>query len=360
MKQAYILLSLAKIPPKKQVEVINFYGSSEEFWNNWQNNDEILEVLSVEEISSLKDVIIENGVERHLKGLKATNSDVICIDDGEYPELLKQIFDPPTLLYFKGEIKLLKTDCIAIVGSRVCSKYGAEQAEKFAFELSQAGLTIVSGLAEGIDGNAHLGALKAKGKTIAVLAGGLNNIYPAIHTNLAKQILENGGLLLSENPPSYLPKGFNFVQRNRIIAGLSLGVFVPEAGFKSGSLHTVNFANDNGRNIFALPGRVDSKTSVGTNNLIKNMQGCCVCEPADIISQFPEYQLSLNKKTNKVVPKQLTLYEQIIIDALQIEELHFDELAKKCQLDTKTLNSLLTTMQIRGLIKKLAGNFFSI
>lgn len=362
MIDAYLLLNLAKISAKKQMLLMEFFGSSENFYNSFKNCKDLDKILLPEEISALFDVDKSNKVETHKKGLSAISVGVICIDDEKYPESLRSIFDPPTLLYYKGDISLLKTDSISIVGTRVCTRYGAEQAHDFAFALSKANFTIVSGLAEGIDSHAHKGALDANGKTIAVLAGGLNKIYPAINEGLSEDILKNGGLLISENPPSYLPKGFNFVQRNRIIAGLSLGVFVPEAGIKSGAFHTVNFANDNGRSIFVLPGRVDSRASEGTNNLIKNLQGACVVCPDDIICEFENHKIaSVGKKQNANKPSvQLSMNEQLILNVLKIEELHFDEIAKKTNLDTKTLNSLLTTMQIRGLIKKLAGNFFSI
>lgn len=363
MIDTYILFTLAKIPLKKQMELIAKFGSSDDFYKKWKQDTKVVkQILDDEQFDSILDVDANDMVETHKKGLTKIGVGVVCIDDKEYPDLLRGIFDPPTLLYFKGDISLLHSDSIAIVGTRICTRYGATQAHDFAFNLCKAGFTIVSGLAEGIDANAHKGALDAKGKTIAVLAGGLNYIYPAINKPLAEDILNSGGLLISENPPAFLPKGFNFVQRNRIIAGLSLGVFVPEAGLKSGANHTINFANDFGRDIFALPGRVDSPASEGTNKLIKNLQGACVVCPNDIIRHYPQYSpIATTKKTAAKLEKlQLSMDEQLVLNALKNEELHFDEIAQKTQLPTKTLNSLLTTMQIRGLIKKLAGNIFCI
>ena len=355
MKQLFILLTLAKISLKKQLEMLEVFESSEFIWNELNKENYYCDILSAEENLKIKELLNSNAVDIHLKGIEKLNIKAISIDDEEYPKLLKEIYDPPTLLYCKGDLSLLKTDCIAVVGARVCTRYGAEQTTRFTKELVKANFCIVSGLAEGIDGHAHRTALENGGKTIAVMAGGLNTVYPAIHTELFNQIAENG-LLISENMPNYKPKGFNFVQRNRIIAGLSLGVFVPEASSKSGSLHTVNFANDNGRNIFVLPGQVDSRTSSGTNHLIKHLQASCVTEPNDIISQYEGHKYIKENEKKKVV--QLNMYEQLILSYINLQDTHFDEIAKKTQIETKSLNSLLTTLTIRGLIKKLPGNYY--
>jgi len=260
------------------------------------------------------------------------------------------------VLYCKGNVDLLNQDGIAIVGSRICTRYGTEQTSIFAKQLSKAGFVIISGLADGIDGIAQRACLEVDGKTIAVLAGGLNHIYPSGNIGLANEIVQKGGLLVSENIPTYVGQKYDFITRNRIIAGLSLGVFVPEAGDKSGSLHTVNFANDNGRSIFALPGPVNSPKSSGTNRLIKNLQGCCVTEPNDIISQFPQFSLQKREREKAV---QLDMNEQLIYGVLQSEEVHYDEIQRKTQLDPKTLNSLLARMEIRGIITKVAGNYYT-
>ena len=354
----YLTLVLSDLTLSKQKQIIYTYDSINQIATRGYDRL-ISSILTKEEFDRVVDIATSGALKHHLEGIKLNNIGIICIDDDAYPEYLREIHEPPCILYYKGDIKLLKTDCIAIVGSRNCSRYGFDQAKKFASELCNAGFTIVSGLAEGIDSSAHIGALEAKGKTIAVMAGGLNNIYPAINTNLAKRIVDNGGLLISENVPTFIPKSFSFIQRNRIIAGLVLGVFSPEMGLKSGAMHTINFANDEGRQIFVLPGNVTNTTNAGTNNLIKSLQGACVLCPEDIIENFDGHKIS-PKSEHKTVHQQLSLEEEIILETLKLQDTHFDELLKKTQLDSKKLKSLLTMMEIRGLIKKLAGNNFGV
>ncbi len=353
----YLTLVLCDFSLGKQKQIVTTFNSINQIVTNGYKG-EITKILNNQEYQKLVDVATSGKIAQHLKGLEFSDINVICIDDANYPQTLKNIAQPPYILYYKGNIKLLNTDCIAIVGSRVCTRYGAEQAEKFALNLAKADFTIISGLAEGIDTHAHIGALKAKGKTIAVMAGGLNNIYPAINTNLSKQIIQQDGLLISENVPAFIPKNYSFIQRNRIIAGLSLGVFSPEMGLKSGAMHTINFALDEGRQVFVLPGNVTSSASAGTNELIQNLQGACVLKPQDIAQNFEGHLVK--KDETKIKQKQLTIEEQIVLDTLKIQDTHFDELLKKTNLEAKKLNSLLTTMEIRGLIKKLTGNYFGV
>ncbi len=356
-REYYLTLILSGLSLGKQKHLVSMFKSLADANYFERYTSDLASILTGDEYQTIREIITTGAVDRHLKGLDKNGIGLITIENIHYPDYLKNIHDPPFVLYYRGDITLLKTDCIAIVGTRVCTRYGIEQTGRFAKELCKAGFTIVSGLAEGIDTYAHKGALEAGGKTIAVLAGGLNTIYPAINVNLAHEISEKG-LLISENVPQFLPKGYAFVQRNRIIAGISLGVFVPEMGAKSGAMHTLNFANEEGRMIFVLPGNVTSSSSVGTNNLIKNLQGACVTESNDIIKNYPEHSIVDNQKIARK-HQQLDLYEKLICDILKVEELHFDEILQKTKMEPKKLVSLLTTMEIRGLIKKLAGNYYS-
>ncbi len=190
--------------------------------------------------------------------------------DIDYPYLLSEIKDRPKKLYVLGNIEILKRKSIAIVGCRDCSNYGKEIAGKIAYNLAKKNIIIVSGLARGIDTYAHIGTLNAKGKTIAVVAHGLDMIYPKENYNLAKMIVRSGGAIVSEQPIGAEPIPENFPKRNRIISGLSTGTIVVEAREKSGSLITANFALEQGRNLYAVPGSIFSINSIGTNNLIKN------------------------------------------------------------------------------------------
>jgi len=191
------------------------------------------------------------------------------LEDEKYPEALKNIYSPPRELFYKGDLLKEDSNAVAIVGSRKCSLYGMQVAEKIAFELATRGITVVSGMAKGIDQAAHRGALKAKGRTIAVMGSGFNHIYPAGSEKLAQEIAESGAVI-TEYSANTKPLRMNFPKRNRIISGLSNGIVVVEAAEKSGSLITVDFALDQGKDVFAVPGRIDSAVSRGTNLLIQN------------------------------------------------------------------------------------------
>ena len=195
----------------------------------------------------------------------------ICICNKEYPEQLKYIYDPPQKLYVLGNKEILTQKGVAIVGSRKATEYGKKVALQISKELSEKGINIISGLALGIDTYAHLGTLQenGKGKTIAVLGSGLDEIYPKQNIELAKQILKRGGCIITEYPTGTKPEKLNFPQRNRIISGLASGVVVVEATEKSGALITAEFALEQGREVFAVPGNIYSETAIGTNNLIK-------------------------------------------------------------------------------------------
>lgn len=212
----------------------------------------------------------------------------ISIESEDYPKQLKEIFDAPLKIYVLGNKEILKQNSIAIVGSRNATEYGKKVALKFSKELSEKGINIISGLAIGIDTYAHLGTLQntSKGKTIAVLGSGLDEIYPKANTELAKKILKSGGCIISEYPLGTKPEKMHFPQRNRIISGLSKGVLVVEASEKSGALITADFALEQGREVFAVPGNISSITSIGTNNLIvegaKMVRNC-----ADILNEMP-------------------------------------------------------------------------
>ena len=190
--------------------------------------------------------------------------------DKEYPEKLKNIYDKPHVLYAKGNIRLLQEKCVAIVGSRDCSTYGMNVCKKLSYNLAKENICIISGLARGIDRYAHIGALKAGGKTIAVLGNGLDTIYPYENKDLYELILKNNGLIITEYIIGTKPNRLNFPARNRIISGLSDGIVVVEAGEKSGALITAEFGMEQGKEVFSVPGNIDSLKSVGTNQLIKD------------------------------------------------------------------------------------------
>ena len=283
---------------------------------------------------------------------------IICLTylSKYYPEKLKSFKDSPSILFAKGDVSLLVNPAVAIVGTRTPTAYGRETTTLFSEKLAKNGFVIVSGLASGVDKFAHEGALKVGGKTIAVLGGGFNNIYPAMNTNLAKTIAERG-LLISEYRPSLSATKYTFPVRNRIIAGLSDAVLLTEAGEKSGALYTKEFAKDQSKPVFAVPANINNSRAVGTNKLIKNHEAFMAISPEDIINYFgilPQEEVKEEKHI------QISVTEKLILDALEDKNQTFDELQSITKLESKNLNSCLTMLQIRGLIKKLPANEYSL
>ena len=233
-----------------------------------------------EELKNIKGIgekIIENimnkqtkeKVNKHIEYMEKNNIDLITIEDKEYPINLKNIYDYPLYLYIKGNKKILNENCISIIGCREYSTYGEKCTKYFSYNLAKEGKVIVSGLARGIDSFAHKGAIKAKGKTIAVIGSGLNIIYPSENIELANEIIRTGGAIITEYPIGIKPLKLNFPARNRIISGISDRLLVIEAKKQSGTLITVDFALEQGKDIYVVPGNINSMNSVGTNELIK-------------------------------------------------------------------------------------------
>lgn len=276
----------------------------------------------------------------------------INLNDPDYPSLLKEIYDPPAVLYVRGEIP--QGIYLAVVGTRRMSDYGERATRQLVRELSRLGVVIISGLATGIDTVAHETALENKGKTIAVLGSGIDDqaIFPASNVKLAHRIVEQGGAVISEYPPLTRAMRYYFPLRNRIISGLSKGVLVVEAPEKSGALVTAYRALEQNREVFALPGPIYSSRSWGTNHLIQK-GAKLVLQVEDILT---ELGLEI-KKVKKTV--QLTLEEEIILKSLAEESLHIDELQKRTSLDMAKLSSTLTLLELKGLIRHLGHEKFS-
>ena len=248
--------------------LLDIYKTPEEIWKLSKKE---LEQLEVEEqmIQEMTNPNYRRIVKAYILYMKEKNIQILTIKDEDYPYLLKQIYDPPSVIYIMGNKKILSQNGIAIVGSRNCSLYGQKIAKYLSYQLAKKGIHIISGLARGIDTFSHMGTLQAKGKTIAVLGSGLDVIYPPENAKLAEKIVESEGCLVSEYIVGTKPLGEHFPVRNRIISGLVSGVVVVEASEKSGSLITVDFALEQGKNVYAVPGNINSPNSLGTNSLIK-------------------------------------------------------------------------------------------
>ena len=285
---------------------------------------------------------------------------IVTLKSPDYPENLRHIPDPPALLYVRGELEARDSFAIAIVGTRACTHYGKQTAHSLGLELAAMGLTVVSGLARGIDSHAHRGALMGKGRTIAVLGTGLDNVYPPEHASLAEEIAESGAVI-SEFPTGVVPMPRNFPIRNRIISGLSLGTVVVEAPPKSGALITARLALEQGREVFAVPGNITNQTSRGPNQLIR--QGATsVLAARDIVAEIaPEIKGMMREETIKQAAEaklNLDPGERKIYEALSQEPLHIDEITLATALPQPKIGMGLFNLEIKGLAKELPGKLF--
>lgn len=284
---------------------------------------------------------------------------VLTIDDKEYPSSLKYIDDPPYIIYLSGNIKKEDLISIAVVGCRKPTIYGKMVTEKITLKLVKTGFTVVSGLARGIDTIAHKVTVENGGRTIAVLGSGLLNIYPYENRKLSSEIEKNGAVL-SEFPLRTSPERFNFPRRNRIISGLSLGTLVVEAGELSGALITARFSLEQGREVFAIPGDINSLYSKGTNNLIKS-GAKLVQDVTDIIEELKNVlpEEFLNKRGQSELSNiKLTDIENKICSLLSFEPEHIDNLARKSNISINLLSSVLINLEIKGFIKQYPGKLF--
>lgn len=275
----------------------------------------------------------------------------ISITSEKYPSRLRNIKNAPEKLYILGDEEILQTNGIAIIGSRIYSEYGKKYAIQFSKELARQELTIISGMAKGIDAFSHEGALNANGKTIAVLGGGFNHIYPEENIELMEKILKSGGTVVSEYPPDILPDSKKFVERNRIVSGLSIGILVIEAMFRSGTSITAKIAKEQGKTVFCLPSNLGRKNGIGTNKLIK--EGAkLVTEANDILSYF-----KIRIKEEVIEKMQIPQEYQALYEIIGDEPIHIDMICKKLSTNVSNINSTLMLMELEGYINSLPGNY---
>ena len=303
----------------------------------------------------------EQAAREELERMRVANVTAFVRGRDDYPPALERIPDPPTVLYCQGT--LLKSDelAVAIVGSRHCTTYGRQQAFRLAQSLARAGITVVSGLARGIDAEAHKGALEAGGRTIAVCATGLNTVYPPEHKELA-ELVKQHGCLLTESPMDQTPKSGLFPQRNRIISGLSLGVVLIEAGRNSGALHTARHAMEQNRDLFALPGRVDSEASLGCLDLIRD--GAMLIRGVDDVLQalgplVSPVQRSAAETIRKPAELQLSEQEREILNLVTAEPVPIDEVLRAATIPPSRVLATLTVLEMKRLIRRLPGGYIA-
>ena len=359
--EALLRLSMTKgIGAKTYQALIERFGSSESILDASRSELETIPGVGIKIATAINEISRNIDISTEINLAKEKGVQIIPYTSDLYPKHLKTIYDPPLILYVKGNI--LETDilALAIVGARRCTYYGLSQAERFGRLLAQKGFCIVSGMARGIDAAAHRGAISAKGRTIAILGCGLGVLYPRENIELAEQIPQHGAIV-SELPMNTPPDFRNFPPRNRLISGLSLGVLVVESSLKSGSLITAQWALEQGKEVFAIPGNIDNVYSRGTHKLIK--EGAKLVEDvSDIVQELGPIAETLSPcdESETSDPRSLTLnsHEKKIFSLLSSSPKDIDEIIQLAGLPTSVVTSTLMILEIKKLVKKLSGKRF--
>jgi len=360
--EALVALNLIEhVGPIRLRQLLEHFGEAPEILR--ASRQQLLQVRNIgeetaEAIANWEKTIDLNG---ELKRIGEFGCRIVAQADAEYPELLRQIYDPPILLYVKGQLLPKDKNAVAMVGSRMTTHYGMEAARRLAYQLAYVGVTVVSGAARGIDSAAHQGALSGKGRTIAVLGTGINLVFPSENRELYERIASNGALI-TQFPFNRKPDKQSFPIRNRIVAGMTLGTVVVEANLTSGALITANFAVEYGRQVFAVPGRIDSPRSKGCHELIK--KGAKLCESAeDILSEF-EYLFPASNRppsaseTGVLPAIELSENEQKVYDALDHEESSIDEVIRGSGLPSSAVSVALLSLEMKRVVRQLPGKLF--
>lgn len=331
-----------------------FNNSINDLWFNFESEKYNLSFLKPEIISMLSKskINFENYI---FNKLNDENASIVTIYDELYPKKLKQINGAPYILYYKGTLKNIDNISVAVIGSRKATAYGKWAADTLTNDLSELGVNIVSGLAAGIDTIAHKAALKSKAKTVGVIGCGINVVYPKFNERLYNEIVENGGAVITEYTFNTSPLPYNFHDRNRIISGLSDGILVIEAQEKSGTLITAGHAANQGREIFAVPGNIDSLYSKGTNALIKD-GAKLTTSIHDIVEEIPGLKEIVKIKRNKYDLSTLSDEEILILNCLRSGCTTVDDIYEKTKIDTGTILSLLTFLEMKNVVIQIQGN----
>ena len=363
-REAYIALNMIdEVGPVRVRALLDQFGEPQAILG--ASKSELMQVNGVGEqvARNITDWRGTVNLDAELERIEKAGVRVVTREDADYPKNLREIYDPPLVLYVQGTLHERDALAIGIVGSRRTSLYGQDMARKLSYQLARLGVTVVSGLARGIDTAAHKGALQAKGRTVAAIGCGIDVMYPPENKKLAEEIVAKDGAVVSEFPFGVKPDRQNFPMRNRIISGWSLGVVVVEANLKSGALITASFAAEQGRQVFAVPGRADSALAKGSNKLIKD--GAKLTEDAeDVLSEF-EYLLPRRTKLEAAgvaepgVTVKLSESEEKILAAIGTEEVGIDELIRGTGLTTACVSATLLNLEMKRLVKQLPGKIFA-
>ncbi len=338
------------IGPSRFQKLIDYFGSAGDAWR--ANPGELsaigLDKRSIVSFISARQQVDLDAEMHRIEKLAIT---VLTWDDPAYPSLLKQIADPPFVLYVRGELLPRDEWAVAVVGTRSASMYGKEVARKLSGGMASAGVTIVSGLALGIDTQAHRAAIETGGRTVAVLGSGVDVIYPPRNRKLAEEIIEHGAVI-SEFPVGTRPESGNFPRRNRIISGLSLGTLMVEGAVRSGARITIDYALSQGREAFAVPGNILTRGSAGPNRLIQQGAKLVTCV-GDILEELNLTMVAEQTAVAETVPASPT--EAAILAQLSAEPLHIDDLGERTGIPAATLSGTLTIMELKGQVRQV-GN----
>jgi DNA processing protein len=363
------------VGPLTFTHLLNRFGDAERAWGATAGQLADVHRIGVKRADSIARARESVEVESEIETAAAHGVRIICREDSDYPPGLRQIPDAPIVLYVKGEYRDTDAIAVAVVGSRRCTIYGSEQARRFGELLAGVGITVVSGLARGIDSFAHHGAVDAGGRAVAVLGSGLTSIYPPENQALAAKVLEHGAWI-SELPMQASVRRENFPSRNRIIAGMTLGTLVVEAAERSGALITARLASEYNREVFAVPGRLQEPMSLGTNALIRSGAAKLVSGLDDLLEELGDigYQLQLRRSegggglftgesgqpaapaARSSGPAQLSAAERRVLEAMPPDAVLQDVVMRAAELPPGEVLAALTTLELKGLVKRLPGN----
>jgi len=358
-REAYIALNMIDgVGPVRVRALLDQFGQPENIFTASRSELQQVNGVGADTAGNIADWRTGIDLDAELARIEKTGVRVVTRADDDYPKNLREIYDPPLVLYVRGTLTERDAVAVGIVGSRRTTLYGQEMSRKLAYQLARVGVTVVSGLARGIDTAAHTGALQAKGRTVAVIGCGIDMVYPPENKKLADEIAAQGGAVVSEFPFGVPPDRQNFPMRNRIISGWSLGVVVVEANLKSGALITAKQAMEQGREVFAVPGRADSVLSRGTNRLIKD--GAKLTEDVeDILTEF-EYLLPKREKSDDTgVPVQpalqFTEHETKVLAQISSEETLVDEIIRGSGLTSACVSATLLALEMKRVVRQLPG-----
>ena len=348
-------LRLAKLEsPKKAIDLVDYFGSPEAVFE--ARADELAQVDGItKRMVERIGIIAKEPVDDKLRAMEKLNARMITYRDPEYPRNIRQIYDPPAVLFVMGDIVEEDRFAVAIIGTRVATEYGKSMAVKISKDLAKRGLCVVSGGARGIDTAAHTAAVQVGGRTIAVLGSGLDVVYPPENRGLFARIAQSGAVI-SEFVPGTRPDAWRFPARNRLVSGLSLGVLVIESKISGGAMITATHAAEQGRDVWALPGGTDSVVSEGPHRLIK--EGAKLIESADDILEELGIEPEEIRREKQAVPRDLSPEQQSIIQVLNLHPKHIDEIIQECRLTPATANSALTLLEMLGLVRRVPGNAY--